>query len=303
MGMTPNQMKLIQAIAKNNFTEAKKIAIACCEEDTTKKNQNEITYYKKLLTASATNIIELPPNIGSFATMENLNNSYCVKRYYLAEAERKLYELICRMNDVSLQLMEHRIPYLNGTLLYGESGVGKTEFSKYVAYKLGMPYLYVNFSKMCDSYLGGTAKNLNALFSYINQHKCVVMLDEIDSIATKRIYKDSSAGAEISRTTTCLLQLLDAVTNDHVILAATNIINEIDAAVLRRFTQKHEIKRLSNEDNFQFLCQYLEDCGFSYDRESVERYAAENHTQAEMQTHMVRQIAEMLMQGGRCVEL
>ena len=199
------------------------------------------------------------------------------------------------MNDVSLQLMEKQIPYLNATLLYGESGVGKTAFSRYVAYKLGLPYLYVNFSRMLDSYLGGTAKNLTNLFNYINQQQCVVMLDEIDSLAVKREYGGGGASAEVSRSTTCLLQLLDAVTNDHVIIAATNLIEDVDTAVKRRFTEKHELHRLSSEDNERFIRQYLEDAGFSFDQDSVKGYAGEKHSQAEIMTHMTRCIADALI--------
>ena len=88
--------------------------------------------------------MELPANVSSFATMEDLTNTYLESRYYLTNEEKELFELIKNMNDVSLQLMEKQIPYLNATSLYGESGVGKTAFSRYVAYKLEMPYLYVN---------------------------------------------------------------------------------------------------------------------------------------------------------------
>lgn len=295
MGMTQNQLRLVRAVAEQKLQEAKKCALACCAEDTTQKNRMSIARYKSMLTATSMNMIELPPNISAFATMEDLSNTYLENRYYLTMQEKELYELIKQMNDVSLQLMEKKIPYLNATLLYGESGTGKTEFSRYVAYKMNMPYLYVNFSKMCDSYLGGTAKNLTALFTFINQEKSVVMLDEIDAIASKRSYANSSAGAEISRSTTCLLQLLDAVTNDHVIMAATNLKDSVDEAVLRRFTEKHEILRMSSEDNERFIRQYLEDCGFSYDSEAIQQYAKEKHSQAEIMTHMTRKIAEMLI--------
>lgn len=241
------------------------------------------------------NLIELPVNVSMFATMEDLTNTYQENRYYLTDEEKELFHLIKNMNDVSLQLMEKQIPYLNATLLYGESGVGKTAFSKYVAYKLGLPYLYVNFSRMLDSYLGGTAKNLTNLFNYINQQQCVVMLDEIDSLAVKREYGGGGASAEVSRRTTCLLQLLDSVTNDHVIIAATNLIDDVDSAVKRRFTEKHELHRLSAEDNERFIKQYLDDVGFPYQDESVKEYAKENHSQAEIMTHITRAIADMLI--------
>lgn len=303
MGMTSNQLALVRYVAENNIQKAKDAALCCCAEDTTQKNHYAVTKYQRLLRSGGMNLMELPANISGFATMEDLTNTYLENRYYLTQDERKLFELIKNMNDVSLQLMEKQIPYLNATLLYGESGVGKTAFSRYVAYKLGMPYLYVNFSRMLDSYLGGTAKNLTNLFDFINQQQCVVMLDEIDSLAVKREYGGGGASAEVSRSTTCLLQLLDAVTNDHVIIAATNLMDDVDNAVKRRFTEKHELHRLSAEDNERFIRQYLDDARFSYDLDSVRKYAAENHSQAEIMTNVTRSIASTLINKGELVML
>lgn len=303
MGMTSNQLALVRYVAENNIQKAKDAALCCCAEDTTQKNHYAVTKYQRLLRYGGMNLMELPANISGFATMEDLTNTYLENRYYLTQDERKLFELIKNMNDVSLQLMEKQIPYLNATLLYGESGVGKTAFSRYVAYKLGRPYLYVNFSRMLDSYLGGTAKNLTNLFDFINQQQCVVMLDEIDSLAVKREYGGGGASAEVSRSTTCLLQLLDAVTNDHVIIAATNLMDDVDNAVKRRFTEKHELHRLSAEDNERFIRQYLDDARFSYDLDSVRKYAAENHSQAEIMTHVTRSIASTLINKGELVML
>jgi SpoVK/Ycf46/Vps4 family AAA+-type ATPase len=303
MGMTRNQLALVRYVAENNIQKAKDAALCCCAEDTTQKNHYAVTKYQSLLRSGGMNLMELPANVSSFATMEDLKNTYLESRYYLTNEEKELFELIKNMNDVSLQLMEKQIPYLNATLLYGESGVGKTAFSRYVAYKLEMPYLYVNFSRMLDSYLGGTAKNLTNLFNFINQHQCVVMLDEIDSLAVKREYGGGGASAEVSRSTTCLLQLLDAVTNDHVIIAATNLIDDVDTAVKRRFTEKHELHRLSSEDNERFIRQYLDDAGFSYDLDSIRKYATENHSQAEIMTHVTRSIASTLINKGELVML
>lgn len=303
MGMTANQLALVRYVAENNLDKAKTAALACCAEDSTQKNHWAVTKYQSMLRAGGLNMLELPPNISAFATMEDLTNTYLENRYYLTEEEKELFALIKNMNDVSLQLMEKQIPYLNATLLYGESGVGKTAFSRYIAYKLGMPYMYVNFSKMLDSYLGGTAKNLTALFNFINQKQCVVMLDEIDSLAVSRKYSDGSAAAEVSRSTTCLLQLLDAVTNDHVIIAATNLIDDVDSAVKRRFPEKHELHRLSSVDNERFIIQYLEDTDFLYDAASVKQYAAQNHSQAEIKNHMIRCIADALINKNERVVL
>lgn len=303
MGMTANQLSLVRYVAENNFQKAKEAALCCCIEDTTQKNHWSVAKYQSLLRSGGMNLLELPANVSQFATLEDLSNTYIENRYYLTDKEKKLFKLIKNMNDVSLQLMEKQIPYLNATLLYGKSGVGKTAFSRYVAYKLGMPYLYVNFSKMLDSYLGGTAKNLTNLFNFINQQKCVVMLDEIDSLAVKREYDGGGASAEVSRSTTCLLQLLDTVTNDHVIIAATNLLESVDTAVKRRFTEKHEMHCLTAEDNERFIKQYLNDTGFAYDEVSVKRYASEEHSQAEIMTHLTRSIACKLIEKKELVTL
>lgn len=302
MGMTNNMLSLVRYVAENDLSKAKQYALACCVEDTTQKNRYAVARYKQLLNTGGLNMIELPHTVSKFATMEDVSITYLEDRYYLTEDEKKLFELIRDMNDVALQLMEKQIPYLNATLLYGESGVGKTAFSKYVAYKLEMPYLYVNFSKMLDSYLGGTAKNLTALFDYINQQKCVIMLDEIDCMAGNRKYSDGGASAEVSRSTTCLLQLLDAVTNDHVILAATNLIEDVDPAVKRRFTEKHEMRRLSADENYAFICQYMDSTGFEYNQLSAIEYSKQKHSQAEIMTHMTRQIAQTLINKKSIVE-
>lgn len=303
MGMTQNQLTLVRYVAENNLQKAKEAALCCCIEDNTQKNHYAVTKYQSLLRSGGMNMMELPPNVSSFASMEDLSTTYLENRYYLTDEEKELFQLIKDMNDVSLQLMEKQIPYLNATLLYGESGVGKTAFSRYIAYKLGMPYLYVNFSKMLDSYLGGTAKNLTNLFNFINQQQCVVMLDEIDSLAVKREYKDSGAGAEVSRSTTCLLQLLDAVTNDHILIAATNLIEDVDSAVKRRFTEIHEMHRLAADDREKFIVQYLNDTGFAYDMENVRTYSLEDHSQAEIMTHMTRNIAKSLIEKSELVIL
>ena len=172
-------------------------------------------------------MVQLPVNIAGFADLEDLS-SYNEKRYYITKRESELFEQVSKMHKVSLALMEKQIPYLNATLLYGESGVGKTAFSRYTAYKLGLPYLYINFSRLVESYLGNTSKNISYLFDFIKKNQCLVMFDEIDCIAASRRY-GGGAESELARSTTTLIQLLDGISNDHVIFAATNLHDAIEA--------------------------------------------------------------------------
>lgn len=294
MALTNNQLELIQAVTKNNLRTAKKAALACLNEDTSKKNEHAVAYYKRVLSNTPTEI-KLPPNLSGYASLETLDN-YNPNRYFLSDKEQPLLQTIQKMHDVSLKLMEKQIGYLNATLLYGESGVGKTAFSRYVAWRLKMPYLYVNFSALISSLLGNTAQNIINLFNFIKQNQCLVMLDEIDSIAAKRQYGDG-AESELARSTTTLIQMLDSIPNDRVILAATNLYDSVDLAILRRFTVRHEMIRLTSEEKSAFIRQFFSDIDIMYDATSADCYAKNDVTQAALYNHMVQSIADMMMKG------
>ena len=49
MGMDDLMLSCIRALAENRIQDAKQAAIACCVNDTTKKNAGKTGYYKKLL--------------------------------------------------------------------------------------------------------------------------------------------------------------------------------------------------------------------------------------------------------------
>lgn len=304
MGMTQNQLALVRAVAENNMQRAKQCAIACCAEDTTQKNSMQVARWKKLLQSGGMNLFELPPNVKSIATMEDVTTSFNEKRYFLSEQEKIVFQTISNMRDASMQLMEKQVPYLNATLLYGESGIGKTMFAKYVAYKLGLPYLYINLSMLMDSHLGGTAKNMFNLFNFINQQQCVLMIDEIDFISSNRSGNDgSSAAKEVARTTTCLIQLLDTVTNDHVIMAATNIPDEVDPAIRRRFTLEHKMERLKKDECIKLIKMYLDDTGFVYNESNIAEFAEKDLSQAKIIAHLARCMADAIIQKSSKVIL
>ena len=301
MALTNNQMAMIEYISKNDLSMAKKAALACLVEDNSKKNASEVSYYTRILQSSSLSMVQLPVDIAGFADLEDLS-SYNEKRYYITSRESKLFEQVSKMHKVSLTLMEKQIPYLNATLLYGESGVGKTAFSRYTAYKLGLPYLYINFSRLIESHLGKTSKNISHLFDFIKKNQCLVMFDEIDCIAASRRY-GGGAESELARSTTTLIQLLDGISNDHVIFAATNLYDAIDPAVLRRFTIKHKMLRLSEGDKLNFIDQFFSDIEMKYDLESAKIYAKNDISQAVLMNHMVQSIADGIMAETDVIKL
>ena len=170
MGMDEHMLSCVRALAENRIQDAKNEAIICCINDTTKKNESKTKYYKKLLENGSTNLFELPANLKGLINMQDVSD-FNENRYYLGAEQKELFEKIETGVKTTTKMLEYGIPYMNSTLIYGEPGTGKTEFAKYTAYKLGLPYAYLNFSYLIESYLGKTAQNLNRIFDYCKGQK------------------------------------------------------------------------------------------------------------------------------------
>lgn len=270
MGLTANQQELIKAVSENDIRLAKRCAIDCIAEDATQKNRWFCRKYGEILQGSGANMIDLPSDLKPFLCAEDVSKSFREGRYYISERERAVLENIVRMNKVKGRLMEMCIPYLNSTLLYGESGTGKTTFGRYVAYKMKVPFCYLNFSHLVDSYMGNTSKNLDKAFGYAMSNPCVFMLDEIDCISIRR--SDAGEGgssAEMGRVTITLMQEFDKLTNDCVVIGATNRMDRLDPALLRRFSIKHEVKPLNGSEKKRLAERFLDDVGMNFPENDV----------------------------------
>ena len=229
--------------------------------------------------------------------MDDVVAAFNEKRYYLSSREKDLLEKIIKLNIASIKMVEFGINYVNSTLLYGESGTGKTTFGRYLAYKMQVPFVYVNFGNLIDSHLGGTQRNLSKVFDYVKNQKCVFMLDEIDAIGTERGLKSTDVG-EMSRIVISLMQNLDTLSSDVVLLAATNRKDIIDKALLRRFTISHEIRRLSEEERYEMAKLFLDDVGYSYDDEWLSRLVEKDTTQAGLMNELILILVNYFSEGA-----
>jgi len=296
MGLTVNQQNLIKSIAENNLQTAKKWAIACLVEDTTQKNKWFCNKYKSILESSGANMIELPYDIKGLLCVEDVSNSFREGRYYLSSREKGVYEDIVRMKKVNEKLMEMGISYMNSTLLFGESGTGKTSFGRYIAFKTGLPFCYMNFSNLVDSYMGNTSKNISKAFTYAINNPCVFMLDEIDCISIRRSNTSSSGGpdGEMARITITLMQEFDKLPNDVIVIGATNRIDRVDEALLRRFSLKHEVKILTEPEKFELVKKYLTDINMVFSKEEIEFLVKNNANQSLLLNNLIRKISEKI---------
>lgn len=128
----------------------------------------------------------------------------------------------------------------NTLLLYGPPGCGKTQCAYLIARELNLPLVIARLDSIISSYLGTTAKNIRMLFEFAQKMPCVLFLDEFDAIAKAR--DDNNELGELKRVVNSLLQNVDAMSNDSLLVAATNHENLLDTAVWRRFEYKLKIE-------------------------------------------------------------
>ena len=249
MALTNANLAMIKALAGNDLHGAKRQAIASLIEDKTQKNREAVKRYKKLLTSHGSTLMDDLPNDLKTVLVGEVPSGFEPERYYVRPSEQKVVDGIIRMKLIAEEMSNRRIPYKNATLLYGGSGTGKTELGRYTAYKLNLPFFYISFVSTIDSYMGSTAKNMHRVFDFCSTVPCVLMLDEIDCIATRRCAGGSRGpDGELERTTISLMQELDRLPNHVALIAATNRIDMVDEAVLRRFSVKHEVLPMTEAD-------------------------------------------------------
>ena len=282
MGLTDCQKEMIRAVAENDIRKAKRCALASIAEDATQKNREFCIRYRNILTSEGSAMISMPSELQDILLCEDPALSFKENRYYVTKEQTDLAERILRMSVVSQKLMELQVPYKNATLLYGPPGTGKTMFARYIAYKKGLPFCYLNFSKAVDSYMGATSRNIAKAFTYVASNPCVFLLDEVDAISCNRS-KDMSDGAskEIGRGTITLI-------------GATNRLDILDEAFISRFPIKKEMLPFSEQESKAMVKKFLADIGYVFSEEEIMGAIRKNQDQREIMNRVVLVLAEKI---------
>lgn len=132
-----------------------------------------------------------------------------------------------------------------GILFHGEPGTGKTLLAKAVATESGVNFISIKGPELLSRWVGDSEKGIRQIFKKARQASpCVVFFDEIDSLTPKRGAFGSSAVTD--RVISQFLSEMDGIEElkGILVLAATNRIDMIDAAMLRsgRFDFQLELK-------------------------------------------------------------
>lgn len=138
---------------------------------------------------------------------------------------------------------------LSKFLFYGAPGTGKTESAYQIARLLGRDLLVADFEKLIDSRLGESAKNIALLFDeikHVQYERVIILFDEIDALVLDRI--NSNDLREMGRVTSAFLKGMDSLSEKIAIIATTNLYENFDKALIRRFDATISFDRYSKED-------------------------------------------------------
>ncbi len=158
------------------------------------------------------------------------------------EARASLVEMVDYLKDPEKYArLGARLPC--GVLLYGPPGTGKTLLARALAGEAGVPFFALSGSDFVQMYVGVGAGRVRDLFAKARKAgKCVIFIDEIDSMGKRR---DDSSSEERDQTLNALLSEMSGFHKSEgiIVVAATNRIDTLDPALLRpgRFDRQIEV--------------------------------------------------------------
>src|SRR5215216_4357656 len=148
------------------------------------------------------------------------------------EAKAELQEVVEFLRDPErFHALGASVP--KGILLHGPPGTGKTLLAKAVAKESGAEFFSQSAAAFVEMFAGLGAARIRRLFAEARKHRpAVVFIDEIDAVGGER---GSDNNSEREQTLNQLLVEMDGFnsTGDLVVIAASNLLEKLDAALLR----------------------------------------------------------------------
>lgn len=135
----------------------------------------------------------------------------------------------------------------SGVLLYGPPGCGKTMLAKALAHESGATFINLHISTLTEKWYGDSNKLVNAVFSLAAKlEPSIVFIDEIDAVLGTRRSGEHEASGMVKAE---FMTLWDGLTSANksgqpqriLVLGATNRIQDIDEAILRRMPKKFTV--------------------------------------------------------------
>ncbi|WP_349402083.1 AAA family ATPase [Candidatus Phytoplasma solani] len=144
-----------------------------------------------------------------------------------------------------------------GVLLYGPPGTGKTFLAQVISKEANLPFFALNSSDFSKTYLGEGPKLINEIFEEARKESpSIIFIDECESVFRSRVNNKNSHSDHDNMIAAFLTQTEGFKTDSKhpvFLIGATNYKDEIDPAILSRFSRHIKIDLLNVSDRTKFL--------------------------------------------------
>ena len=155
-----------------------------------------------------------------------------------------------KYSEIKMRIKKSGMRMAFTCLFYGAPGTGKTETVMQLARKTGRKVITVNLSTLKSMWVGESEKNIQKVFDEYkatvekSEMTPILLFNEADGIFGKR-YKRVDSEAEQSANTIQNIILQNMEQLDGILVATTNLTENLDNAFERRFLYKIEFNRPS----------------------------------------------------------
>ena len=193
-------------------------------------------------------LMELVSNASFYVPQSNYRNMRFLRKVEYSSQPLMLPDVI-EEDVIGITKAISKKSGLSKFLFFGAPESGKTESVYQIARLLNRDILTVSFEQLVDRRLGETAKNVSLLFDEISRlpyGRVIVLFDEIDALVLDRVNRNDLR--EMGRVTSVFLKELEHLNDSIPIIATTNLIENFDKAILRRFDATVSFDRYSKDD-------------------------------------------------------
>jgi len=141
-------------------------------------------------------------------------------------------------------LLKYGIRPLDRLLFFGPPGNGKTMACQWMCQQLGVPLYRVCCEALVGNYMGDMANRLLKVTTYLGElcTPALCLFDEVESLFIDRTLSDGQCDRERGSALTTFFQVLDRWQAPTLFVMATNLIDQLDRALVSRIELKLEFK-------------------------------------------------------------
>ena len=241
--------KEVKALARDYEVNAGSISLAFSEVSNLKGRtgkEQKRNYIKNIL-ASHQKFIQ-----GDKPTEKGLTFAYDLSILNTDNSVEQIIESVSRFSKYLEAGGENPEIRNMNILLQGPPGTGKTEYARYLAQTLGKELMVKRASDILSKYVGESEKFIAQAFWEAEEQGAILLIDEVDSLL------ESREVAQYSWVVTQVNEFLTRMENfKGILMCATNFVDNLDSAAMRRFNHKVKFGYMTGESNLKLFKSVL----------------------------------------------